>query len=184
MGPLQIKMTLSNLIGDWLENSGWVEILVKANIGTSGRAKSFLKSSHPKRLRYAYQVTCAELLMLMNEAYQKTNQNGDLNSWITTSKGKSVQFLYWSTVFKIEMMLLAFVKSLRISNYKMFLSCLEHVVPCMFAIDHIHFSRWLPVFINDLKLLPMKHASIYKEFLSGNFTMNKTEKSFSSIGID
>ena len=126
MGPLQIKMTLSNLIGDQLENSGWVEILVKANIGTSGIAKSFLKSSQPKCLRYAYQVTCAELSMLMNEAYQKTNQNGDLNSWITTSKGKSVQFLYWCTVFELEMMLLAFVKSLRISNYKMFLSCLDY----------------------------------------------------------
>ena len=131
-----------------------------------------MKSSLPKRLRYAYQVTCAELSMLMNEAYQKTNQNGDLNSWITTSKGKSVQFLYWFTVFELEMMPLAFVKSLRISNYKMSLT------PCMFAMDHIHFSRWLPVFINNLKLLPMKHQASTRNFSAENSQWIKQKNNF------
>ena len=83
-----------------------------------------------------------------------------------------------------EALLFAFVKSTRTSNFKLFLSCLEHIALLMFAMDHMHYARWLPVFINDLKRLPVNHPNVYKEFLFGKFTINKTGKPFSNIGID
>ena len=184
MGPLHIEMTFLNTIGDWLESSGWVEILVQGDISTPGRADSFLKGNHPKRSRYAHQITCASLSILMQEAYRKSNDNSDLSSWIADSKEKFVQFRYWSTVLEMETLLFAFVKSIRTSNFKLFLSCLERIAPWMFAMDHMHYPRWLPVFINDLKRLPVNHPNVYKEFLFGKFTINKTGKPFSNIGID
>ena len=83
-----------------------------------------------------------------------------------------------------EALLFAFVKSIRTSNFKLFLSCLERIAPWMFAMDHMHYPRWLPVFINDLKRLPVNHPNVYKEFLFGKFKINKTGKPFSNIGID
>ena len=69
MGPLHIEMNFLHILGTWLESSGWTESLVKAKITSSEKAESFLSGSHPKRSRYAHQLTCASISLLMNEAY-------------------------------------------------------------------------------------------------------------------
>ena len=184
IGPLHIEMALLSLIGDWLESSGWVETLVKSSISTLAKASSFLKGSHPKRSRYAHQVTCASLSLLMNEAYENSNDHGDLTAWIDIQKQRSIQFSHWTTVLELESTLLSFVKSLRVGDFQVFLTCLEKIAAWMFAIDHVHYARWLPVFINDLKALKTRHPEVYREFISGKFTINQSGKPFSSIGID
>ena len=50
--------------------------------------------------------------------------------------------------------------------------------------DHTNYARWLPIFIQDLKMLPSRHPSIHKEFEEGNFTVRKTRKAFSAIAED
>ncbi len=121
----------------------------------------------------------------MNEAFKNSNkQQSVLNDWITEQKEKSIQFFYWNSVLELETMLLSFVKSLRLGDFELFLACLEKIAPWMFALDHVHYARWLPFFISDLKVLRIKHPKVYQEFVKGNFTINKTGKPFSNIGID
>ena len=79
------------LIGDWLESSGWVETLVKANISTSVKV-SFLKGNHPKRSRYAHQVTCASL--------EISNDEGNLTDWVDIQKHRSIQWMTLSEAAK------------------------------------------------------------------------------------
>ena len=57
MGALHIEMAYLSVIGDWLEGSGWTDILVRAEISTPGHADSFLSGKHVKRSRYVHQVT-------------------------------------------------------------------------------------------------------------------------------
>ena len=66
----------------------------------------------------------------------------------------------------------------------MFLVSLEQIVPWMFAFDHTHYARWMSIFINDLKLLPSRHSTIYEEFCKGDFTVQKSRKLFSSMAED
>lgn len=40
MGPLHVEMALLSTIGDWLEGSGWTEVLKRSNISTTGRIES------------------------------------------------------------------------------------------------------------------------------------------------
>ena len=61
-------MNFLNLLGNWLESCGWAKSLVKAKIATLRKAESFQSGSHPKPSRYAHQVTCASLSLLMNVA--------------------------------------------------------------------------------------------------------------------
>ena len=42
MGPLHIEMNFLGAIGDWLEGSGWTDLLVKSSITTTGRTESVL----------------------------------------------------------------------------------------------------------------------------------------------
>ena len=78
--PLLIEMTFLNLISDWLEDIGWAEILVKSNVGASGRGESNLNGSNCKGSRYGHQDTCVSLTILMKRAYQKANYDGDFSS--------------------------------------------------------------------------------------------------------
>ena len=61
---------------------------------------------------------------------------------------------------------------------------LEQIVPLFFALDHVHYSRWVSVFIEDLKLLPSKMPSLYKEFKDGHFVVNTIGNTFSKIAMD
>ena len=184
LGPLHIEMAFLNTIGDWLECSGWVDIIVKSEVNTPGRAEALLKGNHPKRSIYAHQVICISLSMLLQESFEKAGSDDDIEKWIVQRKEYSIQFLYWFSLMEMEALLLMFVKSIRSSNFDMFVKSVELIVPWMFALDHTHYARWPPVFVNVINLSDVKHPDIYSEFQNGNFTVNKTKKSFSSIGID
>ncbi len=51
LGGLHIEMAGLKVIGDWLEDSGWVEALVQAKVASAGTANSFVNVSHITRTR-------------------------------------------------------------------------------------------------------------------------------------
>ncbi len=53
-GGLHIEMAGLKVIGDWLEDSGWVQALVQAKVASAGIADSFLKVSHVTRTRHMH----------------------------------------------------------------------------------------------------------------------------------
>ena len=81
LGPLHSEMLLEKLLGDWLRDSGWIAILIDAEVTTPGRAEAMLKGSHVTRTRYVHQVTALSLSILRREAYTKCTsdcqENGD-----------------------------------------------------------------------------------------------------------
>ena len=64
------------------------------------------------------------------------------------------------------------------------MDCLEKIAPWMIAMKHINYARWLSIFIPDLKSLQSNLLGVHKKFCQGKFTINKSGKPFSSIGID
>ena len=56
LGGLHIEMAELKVIGDWLEDAGWVEALVQARVASPGTANLFLKASHVTRTRHAQQA--------------------------------------------------------------------------------------------------------------------------------
>ena len=77
-----------------------------------------------------------------------------------------------------------FVRSLREANFEMFISCMKVIIPWMFALDHVHYARWLPVYLRDLENLKHSAPSLYKHFVDGHFTVKKTSHNFSNIATD
>ena len=66
----------------------------------------------------------------------------------------------------------------------MFCDAVEQIIPWMFVLDHVHYSRWLPVFLQDLRELPTRQPRVYEEFCKGMFTVQKAGRKFSSIASD
>ena len=75
LGGLHIEMAALNVIGDWLEDSGWVEALVQADVSSPGKAEAFLNASHVKRTRYAHQVTACSLYILLEKSRVLFSEN-------------------------------------------------------------------------------------------------------------
>lgn len=183
MGDLHIEMTFQSTIGDWLEGSGWTEIYENANISTSGRIDSFLKSSHVKRTRYAHQVTLKVLLELERDAFKRS----DMNSYEELKANRineSSTALYWFTVIDLQAILFMFVRSVRESNFKLYFETLNHMLPWFFSLDHTNYARWLTVYIEDIRAIEKNSSPLYTEFCDGKFTVNKTCRLFSSMGED
>ena len=81
----------------------------------------------------------------------------------------------------MKLLLFAFIRSLRDSDFQSFLESLKCITKWMFALDHTHYARWLPVFIKDLEALD---SSTRDAFEKGYFTIKRSNRVFSNIGID
>lgn len=188
MGGLHIEMAIQNTIGKWLVGSGWTEIMTIAGVATAGRCESFLHGSHVKRTRYAHEVTLAALHILRKEAfnacYLDAVDGDDITTWINRRTSESAQFQFWNTAITLQTLLLTFVRSIRESNFPLFIDTLKQICPWLFALDMIHYSRWLPVFLKSLHELPVRHPEVHSAFMNGHFTSKKTLRRFSAMSDD
>ena len=70
---MHIGIIFLNIIGTWLDGSGWSDIYEKSRVNTSWRVTSFLKRIHVKRSRYAQQITPPALVNIAHQAYLETD---------------------------------------------------------------------------------------------------------------
>ena len=66
----------------------------------------------------------------------------------------------------------------------MYLQMLDQLALRMFALNHNHYARWLPVYIRDMHVLKDKHPLIHREFQDGKFVVQKSKHVFSLIALD
>lgn len=187
-GGLHIEMVILKLLGDWLEDSGWTNILIQADIASPGTANSFIKGSHVTKTRHAHQLTAASLYILLQEAYSVECDNSEVQltyeEWCQERAKTCVYFDYWLKTLTLELLLLRYIRALREGNFQLYVESLTLIMPWIFALDHTHYSRWLSVHIRDMTTLAEKHPDILKEFQSGNFVAHKTNNKFSAIALD
>ena len=158
LDPLHSEMLIEKLLGDWLQDSGWTAICIDAEVTSPGRAEALLKGTHVTRTRYAHEGTALSLSILRREAYTKymceCQENGDefllFKAWCN-KKGKILpQLKYWQTVYDMEMLLLRFVRSIRVGDLDLYEKTLDGVADWAFIIDHYNYARWLPVHVRDM----------------------------------
>lgn len=119
------------------------------------------------KLRYAHQVSLAALYCLRKEA-------GEVDETAPMT-------IYWTMVMKYEHIALEMVRAQRQRNLAMYVKMLESAVVLLFALNHTHYARWLPVHIRDLKSLP---PDLQEAFDKGYWTIQLSSKPFSSVPLD
>ena len=192
LGGLHIEMSFLNVLGKWLTESGWAEMIINAEVARSGVADSFLKGKLVTRTRRAHQVTAACLHTLMTNAYKADTEDATLENiecpsfkeWREKQESKSPHFLYWSRVLDLQLCLLRLVRSFREGNFKLYIESIKEMLPWVFALDHQNYARWLSVHLRDMLELSQKHPDIHQEFTRGSFVVHKTQKPFPSIALD
>ena len=188
LGGLHIEMAALTTLGDFLDGSGWTHALTQADLATAGKAESFLKTSHVKRTRHAHQVTASALSILLHNAYDtyvcEESEPMPFDEWCTERIEASPQFQYWLIVMQMELLVLLYVRSLRDANFLLYVAVLVALTPWLFALDHTHYSRWVPIHIRDMMTLHERHPDIATQFAQGGFVVRKTKRPFSAIAID
>ena len=114
LGPLHSEMLCGNMLGDWMQDSGWVEMLIDADVTSPGRAEALVKGSHVTWTRYAHQVTALSLSILERMPIHDTRLSVrimGLNSY--RSKPGEYRKVVRQTVYDMDMLLLRFVRSIR-----------------------------------------------------------------------
>ena len=154
LGGLHIEMATLATLGDLLDGSGWTDVLTDAGIATPGTADSFLKGAHVKRTRHAHQITSSALSIMLRTAYDAycldTSEPLPFDDWCVKQIEASPQFHYWYMVMHLECLMLVFVRSIREGNFPLYITALRALAPWLFALDHTHCSRWVPVHIRDM----------------------------------
>lgn len=184
LGGLHIEMALWSTLGDLLQGSGWTTALTEAQVASAGISDSFLKAAHLTRTRHAHQVTLLALHHLQQEAFRLSAAPSDersTNAW-KENMLKCPTFLYWDQIMRYETLILIFIKAQREKNFTLYVEVLEELIPMFFALDHVNYSRWMPVHIRDMKSLP---ATIMDEFKKdSHWVLSKTCNKFSAIPFD
>ena len=167
LGGLHIEMAALKVIGDWLEDCGWVEAIVEAKIASAGTVDSFVKVSHITRTRHAHQITASSLHILLKKSYTQYkvslecgSQLEEFEKWCDRRKQESPHFKFWYTALQLELVVLVFIKSLRTVDFPLYIECLILLVPWFFCLDHINYARWLSVHIQDMINLNKIHPEI------------------------
>jgi len=108
----------------------------------------------------------------------------DFDAWCDDRCANSVQFQYWFICYKLQIILLVFVRSIREGNFTLFVETLKQMIPWFFSLDHVHYARWLPIHLMDMLELETHNLEVHRHFMKGRFVVHKTNHKFSAISSD
>ena len=94
------------------------------------------------------------------------------------------QFKFWTLTLKLKLLVLSFVRSIRMGNFRLYKQSIKSLLPWFFVLDHANYSRWLSVLLVDMFQLEEINTDIATAFKNDMFVDNKTRRKFLSIGID
>ena len=115
---LHIEKALWTCLGDMLECSGWVTVLVQASVCESGTADGYLKAAHIYKTRIAHEITALTLATLQQQAYQRYVDNCEKHPQPTFKIWKSMMLQYptfriWNMILDLEITILTLVRAHR-----------------------------------------------------------------------
>ena len=93
-------------------------------------------------------------------------------------------FRFYLLLLNLKLLVLQFVRSVRTGNRYIYIASITNITYFFFALNHFNYARWTPVHIRDMLTLPGLHPEVNRHFQEGRFTINKTGKLFSNIGLD
>ena len=185
-GGLHIEQGLLICHAHLIAGTGLDEVFTGCNLTTIGLETACADVNHIKKARYSVQLCFCALFSCLKDAYSALGGSGDLFQWAEClADGGNLLIKFWLEILKFEMKFLILVRSIRESNFRLFVSSLEQLIPWFFIFDKTHYLRWLSVHIFDLMTLPSTNPALFKEFdENGNFCLQLSKHKFSKVHPD
>ena len=82
-------------------------------------------------------------------------------------------------------LLLCFVRATRERNWPLHLECVREMIPAMFAYNHTNYSRYLPLYLCQMKCLDMTHPEANDLLSRGEFGVQRSKLNrFGRLAVD
>ena len=80
---------------------------------------------------------------------------------------------------------LQFIRAVRTGDWKLHLQSLQDFTKYFFAHDCLNYARMIPLYLAEIICLPTTDPDVYREFLSGNWVVDKNSSvPFCALGAD
>ena len=123
MGGLHIEMCILATHGELIDGSGLYEILSRSNMSIIG-TQNLLTGSHVKTTRYCIEVTASATYLKLTEAHRRSSLDLEPIKWLEEVSKTSPMCNYWKMILGFQLEILLYVRSLRESNFKLYVSAL------------------------------------------------------------
>lgn len=210
MGGFHIACNYMKAIGQHMACTGLAEMWVESGVLAEGSAqkvlngKAYAKGMRIHKLTYQalwrillprfldflvidyYKIY--ELLLSLPEDDQLSviycGDNGIekyVKIFLETEVKKNVNFSLWITYIECVAILLMFTRSVRDGQWKLYLTCLNKMLPLLARYDHYNYLKSLTVHIAEMKQLP---DIVKTAFECGDFVVKKTNAKFNHVAAD
>lgn len=85
----------------------------------------------------------------------------------------SKRFKFWDKYIEMVLLLLKFIRAEREGDWELRLKATTEMIPHFFALDQLNYSRWLAVYIMDMRHLHETAPGVYNELVTGNLTVSR-----------
>ena len=162
-----------------LECPGWSD-----SWHTRGTADSILKVAHITRTRHAHSVIVAALAVLQKasfDAAKSASEAGERDAWRARMTQKFTTFAFYDFILRMEKLILIFVRAHREINFALYVVCMEAPVFMFFSLNHLNYSRWVSVHLENMKTLL---RAAWTMFIECDWYSAKTIRQFSTMPVD
>lgn len=210
MGGFHIACNYMKAIGQHMEYTGLAEMWVESGLLAEGSAlkvlngKAYAKGMRIHKLTYQalWRILLPKFLGFLEteyfEIYEKISNMPDdvilamilyesieiekyLKLFLEKESEKNVNVSLWLTYIESVSILLMFTRSVRDGDWKLYLSCLNKMLPLMARYDHYNYVKSMTVYIADMHQLP---SIVQTAFESGDFVVKKTDAKFNHVAAD
>ena len=127
--------------------------------------------------RWAHQVTAAALYAPQRDTHTTAVNVLPFGEWCAEESQAHTRFLHWGKRWTRTIV--------QGAEFPTICWVLEQAIaPWMFALNHTHYARWLPVHIGDTAQLHDTHLDVYDQFVQCHFTAHKSAQVLSLIDLD
>ena len=129
LGPMHIEQAGLSAHGLLIKGTGLDSIIESSALTTIGLVTALCDANSIKKARYTIQVVSCTFYKLLRKAFEESSYSEDeFDEWLRHMK-KNTSFKYWYNVLRLEKNILLLVRSLRQSNFLLFISTLQHLAP-------------------------------------------------------
>ena len=166
-----------------IKGSGLHEIFVNSDLSIIGTG-AILNGGHIKQARYSMQVSACSIYGELEQACKNDGSNFTPIQWLKEKSQHSQMCFYCNLILNLQIYILLYIRVMRESNYHLYVLSMKHLMKWFFGMDHYKYARWGSMHLFDLVYLHVMSPDIYKEFMAGNFSFQKTMRQFSRMAPD
>lgn len=79
------------------------------------------------------------------------------------------------------LLLLRFVRAERSGDWMLHLAATADMLPHFWSMDRVNYSRWLPVYLADMRKLEENAPEVYQECMQGNHPVKRSSQPFAQV---